>query len=266
MACSCCKRDVKIKAKELCSACYQRLIKTGSTEYKRKGKINYCHIKGCGDRVVSHGLCDKHRSRLRRHGHTDNTRPEYWGAKAKHPMFHSWSWMKRHKSTDAVCDEWLNDFFQFVMDVGERPSKNHKLFRADDSKPYGKDNFVWKESVTQRVDGEDERTYTNRKARVYRALRKEGYKDNEMKSKYGISLAKYNEMLELQDGVCKICKKEETAKSRNSSKSRGLAIDHCHETGQVRGLLCTKCNTALGGFKDDPNLLKKAIEYLNEFS
>jgi hypothetical protein len=264
MACECCKRDIDIKAKGLCSACYQRLIKTGSTEYKRKGRVTICHIKGCGNRAISHGLCDKHRTRLRRHGHVEQTRPEYWGAKEKHPMYYSWSWLRRHKTTDAVCDEWLNDFFQFVMDVGERPSKKHRLFRADDSKPYAKDNFVWKKSVTERVEGEDERTFNNRRASVYRSLRKEGYKSNNMKSKYGISLEMYNEMLEQQSGVCKICGKEESANTRGSKEKRGLAIDHCHTTGMVRGLLCTNCNTALGGFKDDPNLLKKAIEYLEE--
>ena len=42
-----------------------------------------------------------------------------------------------------------------------------------------------------------------------------------------------------------------------------LSVDHCHNSGKVRGLLCTLCNTALGSFKDDPELLQKAINYVS---
>ncbi len=63
-----------------------------------------------------------------------------------------------------------------------------------------------------------------------------------------------------QKHVCAICKKEETVKNRG--KIRCLAIDHCHTTGKVRGLLCSRCNTGLGLFKDNPEYLQNAITYL----
>jgi hypothetical protein len=72
---------------------------------------------------------------------------------------------------------------------------------------------------------------------------------------YGVTKAKYDEMLLSQAGVCKIC-------GSPRSTSHKLAVDHCHETGAVRGLLCLNCNQALGKFKEDPALLDSAASYL----
>ena len=77
-------------------------------------------------------------------------------------------------------------------------------------------------------------------------------------SKYGISDTEYNEILKSQNDVCAICFKKET---RNRTKN--LSIDHCHKTGKVRGLLCAKCNSALGHFEDNIENMKNAINYLN---
>lgn len=73
---------------------------------------------------------------------------------------------------------------------------------------------------------------------------------------YGISLDEYTALLEQQNGMCAICETPES--------DRALAVDHSHETGEVRGLLCKSCNRALGMFRDDPSLLKKALLYLGE--
>ena len=75
--------------------------------------------------------------------------------------------------------------------------------------------------------------------------------------KHGLSIADYDELLEKQDGVCAICGKPETYK-----ENQNLAVDHDHETGRVRGLLCRKCNLGIGQLQDDPSLLWKALEYL----
>lgn len=72
---------------------------------------------------------------------------------------------------------------------------------------------------------------------------------------YGLSPEQFSQLEAEAGGRCQLCGEEpETA--------RGLHIDHCHETGRVRGLLCTHCNRGLGGFRDRPDLLAKAIEYL----
>ena len=76
-------------------------------------------------------------------------------------------------------------------------------------------------------------------------------------TKYGITIEDYNDMFEKQKGVCKICALPQTNKRFNH-----LCVDHDHETGKVRGLLCDPCNRAIGLFKDDPRLLNKASQYL----
>lgn len=63
--------------------------------------------------------------------------------------------------------------------------------------------------------------------------------------------------------ICDICGKPETING-NNGKVKRLAEDHCHETGQWRGRLCQRCNTALGLFNDDIEILKRAIEYLQD--
>lgn len=80
-----------------------------------------------------------------------------------------------------------------------------------------------------------------------------------MKKRYGIDWERYNELLEKQDHKCAICGSSDSQSERTSGK---LFIDHCHSTGKVRGLLCSKCNHALGQFNDQEDLLLKAVEYL----
>lgn len=87
---------------------------------------------------------------------------------------------------------------------------------------------------------------------------KQKRRDFDLKKNYGITLEDYDRMLESQDNKCKIC-------DTDSPGSKGrFYVDHNHKTGKLRGLLCHKCNTSLSGFKDDINILLKAIEYLNK--
>lgn len=73
---------------------------------------------------------------------------------------------------------------------------------------------------------------------------------------YRMDLATYQRMYALQEGRCAICRVEK--------EPIGLVIDHNHKTKKVRGLLCSTCNTGLGFFRDIPDLLDAAIEYLDE--
>lgn len=83
----------------------------------------------------------------------------------------------------------------------------------------------------------------------------------ELLAYYGISLAEYEKMLDLQNGACAICGKRETVRVRNGT-IRHMAVDHDHKTGKIRGLLCSRCNPMLGLAKDDSNTLLSAVRYL----
>ena len=78
-----------------------------------------------------------------------------------------------------------------------------------------------------------------------------------LKTTFGITLEGYNKLFELQSGCCAICGIHQSELNTN------LAVDHDHKTGRVRALLCSRCNTGLGQFKEDVEIIKKALEYLN---
>ena len=76
-----------------------------------------------------------------------------------------------------------------------------------------------------------------------------------LKTKYGLTEESYAEMFNQQKGLCALCGEPEPIKK--------LAVDHCHETGKLRKLLCTNCNTVLGKVHDNVDLLRKMVNYLD---
>ena len=100
----------------------------------------------------------------------------------------------------------------------------------------------------------------------YRAKHPDRDVNKTLLNKYGITLEQYEELFEKQGGVCALCKKPETA--RRNKKAEGgerLAVDHCHDTGVVRGLLCFKCNTAIGALGDTQEAAVRAMNYLSSW-
>ncbi len=81
-----------------------------------------------------------------------------------------------------------------------------------------------------------------------------------IKRQYGITYEEYERRFEATNGKCEIC---EEALERGRGKH---ALDHCHETGQLRGFLCSKCNMGLGFFRDNPELLITAAKYLQLYA
>lgn len=79
--------------------------------------------------------------------------------------------------------------------------------------------------------------------------------------KYGISLEQYLELLEEQQGGCALCGIKENNTIGNR-KDWNFSVDHDHTSGKVRGLLCNNCNRGLGLLKDNPELLRKAANYV----
>lgn len=124
----------------------------------------------------------------------------------------------------------------------EKYKKTPEMERADDKARYAKDPEKWKAM--------HRRYYEKHKAKTIERnwVSQIG--------KLGCTKELYYHLLEKQKGLCAICKRENVGKKR-------LAVDHDHETGKVRGLLCNLCNTALGAFDDNPEMLARALEYLN---
>lgn len=79
--------------------------------------------------------------------------------------------------------------------------------------------------------------------------------DSDRLRRYGVTPEEYAALLDNCHGLCTICK-----------SSDPLIVDHNHSTGNVRGLLCNSCNTGLGLFRDNPELLAHAVDYLHEYS
>jgi len=78
-----------------------------------------------------------------------------------------------------------------------------------------------------------------------------------LKHRYGVTLEEYNSMYEFQDKKCAICEDE-----YELGGSKGLFVDHCHTTGDVRGLLCNGCNSAIGKLRESKDIIDNAIKYL----
>lgn len=81
-----------------------------------------------------------------------------------------------------------------------------------------------------------------------------------LKCNYGITKIEYEDMLKKQDFKCAICKTDKS----NHNKGVNLLVDHCHTNLNVRGLLCNRCNTAIGMVNDDINILINMIDYLKK--
>lgn len=92
----------------------------------------------------------------------------------------------------------------------------------------------------------------------YRKTNPSYFKNWKLKKNFGITLAEYEAMCEQQHNQCAICGRE----PRETTMKYGLAVDHCHETGVVRGLLCNDCNIGLGKLGDNVHGVQRALDYL----
>ena len=113
-----------------------------------------------------------------------------------------------------------------------------------------------------RKDDQKWKLHTNEVSLKYKKKNKEKVKiwdkKSQLKSKFGISLSQFNEMVEKQNHKCAICE--------NSFLNFKICVDHNHKTNKVRQLLCSQCNFGLGHFRENPQFLLNAVDYLNKWN
>ena len=231
--------------KTLCSKHYR-------AEQLKKHPI--CTVSGCANhqKTLTSGLCEKHLFRYSRHGKVEQPRNVDWGAKETHPLYQVYHWQRR--KPNGMCQEWSDDFWVFVKAVSPKPD-GHTLRKHDLNKPIAPDNWYWKESTPSKDKAKWQRAWRERNP--------DKVKNMELRKHFGITLDQYRQMSLDQDHKCALCIQPETAVDAKGAE-RFMAVDHCHKTGKIRALLCASCNKALGGFKDDPVLLRKAAEYIEK--
>lgn len=152
------------------------------------------------------------------------------------------------------------------MCAGCRKAKSFSEFHKTKNRKYGIQDYCKecrRETQKHRIRTNPE-AYT-KKQQIYR----ETERWKALFKQYGITKEEYESLEKLQDEKCAICNKKETFAVKGELMTEGtirrLAVDHCHRTKKVRGLLCTRCNHGLGYFEDDCNVLKKAIAYLEKY-
>lgn len=224
-----CRVETKVLRKGYCNKCSQRLFRNGTLEYKNPDSL------------------------IGRSPRREKSR------KVDHPMYVTWKYLLKRNVGD-VDETWV-DLDRFALDVGAKPSERHFLSKADRALPWGPANFFWKEPALEPRSFktiEDKRAYH----RARRAAVPHYHRENRYKHKYGLDMVRYEEMVVEQGGVCAAHKGPET--QIHMGKLRPLSVDHDHETGAVRGLLCNNCNATLGHVRDSIKRLKQLITYLEE--
>lgn len=109
----------------------------------------------------------------------------------------------------------------------------------------------WCEQMFRNPDG--------RRAFCSEACGKIGKAMRQIFANYRLTLEEYRDLYRAQNGVCRVC----GLADRSARATNGLlVVDHCHDSGRVRGLLCSHCNRAIGLLGDSPEILKRAAEYV----
>lgn len=143
---------------------------------------------------------------------------------------------------------------QKILEAGEKECPKCKVVKSLDEFPISKAHasgyYTYCKLCKSKLMREANARW--KKRHPEKAKRKE--RESNLKKNYGITIEQYEELLANQGGQCLICKTE--------PGDLELAVDHCHQTNEIRGLLCRGCNHGIGNFNDDPELLRSALRYL----
>jgi predicted nucleic acid-binding Zn ribbon protein len=167
----------------------------------------------------------------------------------------------------SKCGEsWPSSGFYWSKGQIKRPCKQcfHEWHRGRYVPKNGADdaprNCIWC-GASYRPKGRRVSFYCSQKCKEVERKESGQQREQHLQRKYGISAADYDRILAEQSGGCALCgvKPEELTQGRYRTY---LHVDHCHDTGRVRGLLCPEHNLMLGRFGDSPEMFRKVLEYL----
>jgi len=237
----------KSTARGLCAKHYERWKKHGDPGIvlKRARKVvnRLCTIEGCGAKHSGRGYCATHLARLNRFG---TPTPEGIKFPSKRGEYLS-------DGITKVCSTCLID--KPVAEFGKQS------VRADGLDIKCKQ--CHREKNQMRYADPEKRKRIQESGARWRERNPDNDANKTLKRKYGITLEEYDRLFTAQGGVCALCKKPESVRRRKRDEGRErLAVDHCHDTGRVRGLLCFKCNTAIGALGDTEESAQRVVEYL----
>lgn len=210
-----------------------------------KAERGSCSIEDCDRTIVAKGWCSTHYGRYVRHGD-----PLAWKKPSRETCFADEC--DRSVAASGLCDM----HYRRLRRYGSTEVPPEAPTEAVEPAPY-----------TCKQCGSDlPKTRQGRRAYCSDPCKEAwNYWDRRAKhrerwlKKYDMTVAEYDAMLAAQGGGCAICGSTDP---KGRAGSRYFHVDHCHSTGQVRGLLCAPCNLGLGAFRDQPDLLISAIDYL----
>ncbi len=181
--------------------------------------------------------------------------PEAWEERQQKQRIISAAW---HKKKLAEDPKWVKENQRY-----QREYRQQKRIEDPD-----KVNREWRE-FSDKKRAEDPDWQRGRDLQSLESAKQRRIRDPHKMSRYsrvkrlkklGITHEDFDAMVAVQDGRCAICNEKQP--KQEDGRQFHLCVDHCHKTGKVRGLLCRTCNTGIGQLRDDPILVKNALDYL----
>jgi Autographiviridae endonuclease VII len=223
--------------------------------------MRICKVQDCNTNTIDgHSVCPVHKYRWFKYKSYDVPKKEiipipdgyvkickHHGNLKEHEVFKRKNYLR--------CKYCHQEYYKINIEKRDKDNKDYRTNFPDKVKT---DNKEWRLKNKEYNDERIAKWRGNNPDKV-KFMRWRGH----IKFTYKITSKEYDEMIEQQNGLCKICNKPETKMNMLKDGIQRLSVDHCHKTGKVRGLLCGKCNTALGSLRDSIDTLNSAIAYLS---
>lgn len=247
MSCSNCGRE-KVHAKGFCGSCYSRYLQKGNPAKTKKKKITECLNCGKFGNIKAKGFCGKCYQRLIRYGD-----PKIINTKVK----------KKRKCPFCGKEDYLVKNLCHACYYRQKNTGTVEYTKVRRKCIIETCNSL---SVCKGFCDKHYKRFLRHVQKDKRFIKRDRNisKKSTLRKRFNLSFEDFNRLFEKQNGVCAICGQKEAIINKNTKEPISLSVDHCHNTKQIRGLLCSRCNTALGSFNDSTELLKKAIHYLEK--